>query len=384
MKKLITLLFIGILLFSAMPPMTIGAADGITLYTSLTGVSLTPGENATYTVEVMNSSSEVKTLDLSVKGLKEGWQYNITSGGYALNQLSVKPNSSTEFELDLEVPLKVEKGTYSFEIVALDQNDTETTLPISITISETGVFKTELTSNQTNMQGDASSTFNYDVELRNRTAEEQHYALQANAPNGWQVQFKAGGDNVTSVTVPSNESETITVSVTPPEQVEKGTYEIPIAAKAGGTSSELMLEAVVTGTYDIELTTPDGRLSTDINAGDKKTLTLLVKNTGTSPLNDISLSSNTPTDWDVKFEPAKIATLEAGATETVKATITSSDNAIAGDYVVEMTAKSPEVSSAPQFRVSVKTSFLWGWIGVGIIVLVLVGIFFLVKKYGRR
>lgn len=384
MRKLFVIFLLLPLILTTFSPINVKAADGITLYTPLTGISLAPGENSSYTIEVLNSSGEVKTLDLGVENVPEQWNYNITADGFALSEISVKPGETEEFTVDVEVPLQIEKGTYTFSITGTDQNGTTTRLPISINVEETGVFKTELTSEQTNMEGDSDSTFSYEVEVTNRTAAEQHYSLQAKAPEGWQVKFEVDGNNVTSVTVPSNESKSVSVDVTPSELVEKGTYEIPIIASSGNTQSDLVLEAVITGTYDIELTTPDGRLSTDINAGKDRTLTLQVKNTGTSPLSDISLSSNTPSNWDVEFSPSKIGTLEAGQTETVKATITASDNAIAGDYVVEMTASSPEVSSTAQFRVSVKTSFMWGWIGIGIIVLVLVGIFFLVKKYGRR
>ncbi len=384
MKKGFAIFSIFVMMFSFVIPIKSNAADGITLFTPLTGISLTPGENSSYTIEVLNSASEVKTLDVQVEGVPKGWNTTLTADGFALSSLSVKPSESEEFTLDVSVPLQVEKGTYDFTIVGTDQNGTETTLPISVKVEETGVFKTELSSEQVNMQGDSDSTFTYDVELTNRTAQEQHYALQAKTPQGWQVKFSVGGKDVTSVTVPSNETESISVQVTPAETVEKGTYEIPIVASSGGTQSDLTLEAAITGSYDMELTTADGRLSTDISAGDEKTLTLQIKNTGTSPLSDISLKANTPTDWDVQFEPKEIPTIEAGKTETVKATVSASDNDIAGDYVVEMTAESPEASSTAQFRVSVKTSFVWGWIGVGLIVVVLVGIFFLVKKFGRR
>jgi len=37
-----------------------------------------------------------------------------------------------------------------------------------------------------------------------------------------------------------------------------------------------------------------------------------------------------------------------------------------------------------EFRVSVKASSAWGWIGIGIIVLVIGGLTFLFRKLGRR
>jgi uncharacterized membrane protein len=383
MKRLVALVSCVVLFLSLLLPINSEAAEGVTLYTPLSGISLTPGESQSYTVDVINDSSTVKTLDLRVEGLPENWVSSITADGFELQQLSVKPNSEENFTLNVEVPLQVEKGSYDFTVIA-EENGVETSLPISVTVAETGVFKTELVTDQINMEGDSDATFSYDVELKNHTAEEQHYALQANAPRGWQVNFKAGGKDVTSVTVGSNQTENISVDITPSKQAKKGEYEIPIIATSGQTKSELSLEAVITGTYSIELTTPDGRVSTDINAGSSKTISLHVTNNGTTDLKDISLSGSTPPNWEIEFSPKDISKLEAGKTEVVKATLTATDKAIAGDYVVEMSAKSPEVSSEKAFRISVKTSLLWGWVGIGIILLVVVGIFFLVKKYGRR
>lgn len=164
----------------------------------------------------------------------------------------------------------------------------------------------------------------------------------------------------------------------------EGSFSIPIRASNSSTSSELALEAVITGSYGLELTTPSGLLSTNVNAGGSKTIELLVKNTGTAPLSDINLSADTPVDWEVSFNPKTIENLPAGKSTTVEAKLTSSDKAIAGDYVTSLKAAAAEASSDAQFRVAVKGSMLWGWIGVLVILAILGGIYVLIRKYGRR
>ena len=102
------------------------------------------------------------------------------------------------------------------------------------------------------------------------------------------------------------------MTVTPPENVEAGTYEIPIKAQSGSTSAELTLEAVITGTYDMQLSTPDGNLSADIVAGGERTVQLVVTNTGTAPLAGIELTSSTPPNWEVEFDQKTVGPLEPG------------------------------------------------------------------------
>ncbi|MCL6555694.1 MAG: FAD-dependent oxidoreductase [Burkholderiales bacterium] len=148
--------------------------------------------------------------------------------------------------------------------------------------------------------------------------------------------------------------------------------------------TEATLEAVITGTYDLQLTTSDERLSTSLTAGGTRNLELVVKNTGTSDLSNVSLTATTPTDWEVTFEPAKIANLAPGASTQVTATIKADKNAIAGDYIVSMTSKTAEKSADATLRMTVKTSVLWGWIGILIIIAVIGGVYYLFRTYGRR
>ncbi|WP_164669286.1 NEW3 domain-containing protein [Virgibacillus doumboii] len=384
-RKILSILSLIVLLFSTIP---LGnqshAAGGVTLFTPYTGLSVTPGETITYQVDVMNSGSSIQNLTFSVEGLPKGWSKTITANGQDIQQLSVKPNGQQQITLEVTVPLEVKKDDYNFTLIADGDGDGYAELPFLTTVSEKGTFKTELTTEQPNMEGHADSTFTYTATINNRTAEKQNYALSSGAPKGWGVTFKADSKSVTSVSLEPNASKDITVEVTPPKNVKAETYQIPIAASAGDTSSKLNLEAVITGSYSIKLTTPSGKLSTDVSAGGEKVVDLVVKNNGTADLTDVSLSSSTPPDWDVKFDKSSIATIKAGDQAKVKATVTAPDDSIAGDYVTTFTAETAQVSSDANFRVSVETSTLWGFIGVLIILAVIGGLYYIFRKYGRR
>ncbi|HEX6922826.1 MAG TPA: NEW3 domain-containing protein [Bacillales bacterium] len=385
-KKSITAVFIFLLTFTAFA--SIGgkatfAAGGISLYTPYTGISVTPGESIDYSVDLINNTGNIQQVSFNVKGLPEKWEYKLTSSGWKLNQLAAKPGESQTFSLTVNVPLKVDKGEYSFALVANGNGVTEK-LPLTVTVSEQGTFKTQLAVDQPNLQGQADSDFTYTATLKNRTAEEQRYALTANAPKGWNVVFQSDGKNVTSVKVEPGSSKDIEVTLTPPNKVKAGNYKVRIKASSGSTSAKNVLEAVITGTYDIQLTTPTGRLSADITAGDQETVKLQIVNKGSAPLHNVKLDATTPPEWEVHFDPEKIAEIAPGKKKTVKATITASDNAIAGDYVVKMKANADEASDSAEFRISVKTSLLWGWVGVLVVIAVLAGIYYLFRTYGRR
>lgn len=255
---------------------------------------------------------------------------------------------------------------------------------MNVVVAQQGTYQTEFTTDQPNMQGNSKSTFTFNATLKNQTADQQLYALMAKAPRGWNVIFKPNYKQATSAQVEANSSQNVSIDITPPANVEAGSYKIPVRAATGNTSAELELEVVVTGSYQMELTTPRGLLSSDVTAGDTKRIELEIKNTGSSLLKDIQLSANKPVDWDVAFEPSKIEMLKAGETATVVAILKASKKALPGDYVTTMMAKTPEVNADAQFRIAVKTPMIWGWVGVLIILATIGVVYYLFRKYGRR
>ncbi len=359
---------------------TAAEKDSILLYTPFTKISVPPGESIDYAVDVINNGDALETLDLSVSNLPRNWNYTLKAGAWNVKQVAVLPGEKKSISLRVEVPFQVNKGNYRIFLVAGEGN----TLPLTVNISEQGTYKTEFTTRQANMEGHAASTFNYSADLRNRTAEAQTYALQGEVPRGWTITFRANGKQVTSVDVEPNSTVNVTIEVKPAEQVEEGNYALPIRAVSGSSSGELKLEAVITGTYRIELTTPAGLLSSDIVAGREKKIDLIVKNTGTSILSDVQLTHAAPVNWEVTFDPKTIETILAGKEATVTAVVKADKKAIPGDYITNLEARTPEVSSKASFRMSVKTPLLWGWIGVLIIIAGIGTIWFLFRKYGRR
>ena len=234
------------------------------------------------------------------------------------------------------------------------------------------------------MEGHANANFTFNAVLNNRTAEKQVYALRANALPGWVVTFKANYIQATSVEIEPNTTKDISIEINPPDNIEAGTYRIPVSAGNNSTSASLTLEVVVTGTFNMDLTTPTGLLSTNITRGDEKKVELLVRNTGSSPLTNINMTSSSPVNWNVSFDPAKVEKLEPGANAQVFATIKADKKAIAGDYVTNIEAKTTETSSKATFRISVKTPMLLGWIGILVILAAIGSVWYLFKKYGRR
>ena len=68
----------------------------------------------------------------------------------------------------------------------------------------------------------------------------------------------------------------------------------------------------------------------------------------------------------------------------IKMEILAPDRTIAGDYLLTLTANAPEVNKSVEFRVTVSTPTVWGWIGFGIVALVVLGLAVVFFRLGRR
>ena len=359
---------------------TAKAANGIILYTPYTKISVPPGESIGYSLDVKNYGSQIKNADILLSGLPDGWTYSLKAGGYNINQISVLPNDNKIVTLTINVPLKVEKGRYRVKVIAKNHD----VLPLVIEVSEEGTFMTEFTSDQKNMEGHSKSNFNFSTKLKNHTGEKQVYSLLARAPRGWNVSFNPNGQQATAIEIEPGKTTNIFVRIKPPSQVKSDTYKIPILATNKYSSSELELEIVIKGSYNIELTTPTGLLSSRITAGREKSMELLVRNTGSGELNNVTFNTSKPKDWQVSISPDTIPNLKVGEMKLVQATIKTANKAIPGDYISKITAQTPEISSTASIRTLVKTPLLWGWLGIFIIIGTLGVIYYLFKKYGRR
>ncbi|MCK3685213.1 NEW3 domain-containing protein [Maribellus sp. YY47] len=353
--------------------------DSLVLYTPYTKVSVSPGNSVSYSIDVINNGSKIRNEDISASNIPRSWDHSITAGGYNIDKLATLPGEKKTLTLKVDVPYQIKKGNYTFYAKA-----GSVSLPLTINVSSAGSSVTEFTCDQRNMEGTSSSSFTFNTTLKNKTATNQQYALMADAPRGWSVIIKPNYKQATSTEVEANGTKSISYEVKPSPSVKAGTYKIPVKAVSGSTSADLEFEVVITGTYEMDLSTPSGLLSAHITAGSEKKIELTVKNGGTTDLENVELKASKPKDWSVTFEPAKISKIGPGQTETVYATITAAKKAIPGDYVVQMDAKTPEVNSSASFRVSVRTPITVGLVGIVIVVLVLLGIVILFKKYGRR
>ena len=389
--KLAAVSMMTAMLFGAVPA---GAAEtGIDMSTAYPGITVKAGETVTFSLDFESLDGEGHDVSLSAESLPENWTGYFKGGNNQITGVHVAAPRAEDAsagddlaDFNLTVPAEAENGTYQVELKADDGSGDTDTLKLEVTVSEEEAGESNFTSEYPEQQGASGTTFSFDTSIVNNRGTNQSYSLSAEAPEGWQVTFTPSGEssNVASLAVDADSSQGLTVTVTPPVNVEKGDYTIPCTAVSSNDTLKTELTVSITGTYALTLSTPDERLSFDAYANKEASVTLSITNNGNVDLNNLNLTSSAPTGWDVRFSESAIDTLEAGATREVTAYVTPSEDAITGDYVSSFTISNNETSANADFRVSVKTSTTWGFAAIAIVVVLVCGLSAVFKKYGRR
>ncbi|HET7168593.1 MAG TPA: NEW3 domain-containing protein [Candidatus Limnocylindrales bacterium] len=379
-----TALVVASLALASLVP-TVRAADGLEVTTPFPAVAVAPGTKVSFDLTI--SSSRAADVALSLAGAPTGWTASVIGGGFVVDAVAVSPAKDGTVRLDVTVPSDAAAGTATVRVTARG-GGAEDVLPVTIRVNEAAAGQVTLTTSTPALTGSSTTSFKFDLQYRNDTAQDVTVSASATGPAGWDVATTlASAEQAASTVVKAGATQTINVTAKAPEGTPAGSYPLTVTATAGDRQTSADLSIDITGTYTMTMTTPGDVLSTRGSAGTAATQTFEITNTGTAPLTAVKLTGTPPSGWKVTTEPADgIPSIDPGATQSITATILPSSQAVAGDYVISFKATATETGATAdaQIRFTIETSPIWALIGIGIIVLILGGLFYVFRTYGRR
>ena len=371
----------GLLLMTALVPLGALAAT-FDLTTPYPAVTIQPGNTVTFPLDIAVPAPE--RVGLAVSGAPKGWTANLRGGGNIVNAVFAGGTTAATVDLSVTVPQDATPGSQTLTVTATADQGTRA-LPIEVSVlGDTGGAIT-LTSDFPQLSGAPTSTFSYSLTLANTGTQKQTYTLQGQGPDGWTVSVhpSSNGQALTD-TVDGGATDTLSVTAQPPSTVTAGSYPIQVTVASGSQSATTNLEADVTGAPAVTLSTPNQVLNAQVTAGSTGTVSLVVTNTGSTVLQNVAVTASAPTGWTTTFAPTTIDTIQPGSAATVDATLKPSSDALAGDYDVTFTVTAGTATANVDIRTTVQTSPLWGFIGLALIVIVIVGLGWVFRRFGRR
>ncbi|HDM10482.1 MAG TPA: hypothetical protein ENF92_08210 [Desulfobacteraceae bacterium] len=363
----------------------------VRVYPEYTGVVIDEGEGVSIDLFVKNGGKKDETVDLKVIEVPKGWKAWIKTYSYGVTGVHVGSDESRSLTFRAEPGKNVGPGKYVFKVVGetTDHKFKSThVITINVKAKEKGKKSkgVNITASYPVLRGPTDAKFEFSIEVENKLDKDAVFSLTAKAPENWDVNFKPAYEDkfISSVRLKADQSQSVAVEVKPFPLAEPGKYPIAVKVSSPEAEGEVKLSIILTGTYKMEVGTSDGLLSLNAQKGKPSSISVYVKNTGSAPLNNIHFLSFKPENWKVAFKPEKIETLAPDALKQIEVTVKPSDQALVGDYSVSLNIDAGKVRKNLELRVTVKASTAWGWIGIGIIVFVLLGLVILFVKLGRR
>lgn len=358
---------------------------GLYLVTDYPAVTVRPGTTSNVSLRLHNYATAPERLTLSVAGAPSGWTATLLGGGQPVAAAMPATNSSVSLELRLDVPRDAALATQTLTINAEGAN-TKLSLPVAVSLAQELPAKLSLQSQLPELRGNARSSFEYQLTIKNDSGKRVVASLAAQAPQNFDTSFTEayGSQELNAVPIDAGQSKDVKLRVRPPNTIGAGKYKVTarVAAEDANVTTDLALE--ITGQPKLEISGRDGVLSGRANAGSETPVPIVVLNTGTAPAEGVELSGSGPSGWKVSFEPKVIDRLAPNETKEVQALITPTAKAIAGDYATNLRASARGESASSTFRVQVVTSTLWGLTGIGIVGIALLVMVGAVARFGRR
>jgi len=275
-----------------------------------------------------------------------------------------------------------------FPSLAFAQDEATTEEEVIEPESETLTF--DMNYSEVNAYGIIGERFEFKVDVTLDAPEEQYFEIEKEIPPGWSIVVNPGSlrVDVPTLKLKPGKKESLTIICRPLIEQEPGEYIFKLTLKSTEEGEPLQesveFKALVKSVGVLSLTTSNEMLNTEVRPDRDNIYTLIIENTGTAPVEDISVSTpQEPEGWQVEFED-KIDILQVGEILEIEANIIPPNRTIAGDYNIRFLVTSGEDTDFLDLRTIVVTPLIWRILGIALIAFVIAGIAVVFERLGRR
>ena len=310
---------------------------------------------------------------------------------------SIESAETKRVDATITVPADADTGDVFVTLSAAADGVAPIKAQIRITVNRPVVEpKIEVRALYPTLNGIAGEEMVFEVEFLYTAAklsdQPQVYNLTTKAPPNWTVEMTPPYEKEKKLTAINLKpgftfGDKIRVAAKPPflPLPDPGNYSVTLTADSGQFKTSIDLKAVITARYNLVMAPSLERYNTSATVGKDNFFSVELWNLGTAATDKINFSSTKPAGWTIEFKPDKVDSLAALDSSTIEVNIKPPPETIAGDYVISLQSSGTQaVAPKMDIRVTVETPTIWGWVGVVIIFVVIVGLVFVFMRFSRR
>jgi uncharacterized membrane protein len=357
------------------------------------GQVISPDSEVSLEITLQNLGLRGDTFDFEVIDCPAGWTTEITRFNTVITGIYLGAEENASLNLLAWPPedtLVIPEGQYPVTLrltSRMGHKTVETKTVLKVVSQKKSRQALAISTSYPEISGPSDSRFAFSLDIKNNAAEDALVKLIADIPQSWEASFKPGYEEkqISSIQVPKGQSRSVTLDINPAYQADVGIYPVTVKAETPAGSAETPLTRNLTGTFKIRAVTSNDLLSMATEVGNPVTVSLYILNEGSANQKEISFMAVKPDNWQVEFKPEKLLDLAGRSTPTlVEMTVTPPPNALVGDYGLGLNIQGEKAQSNLDFRVTVRASSTWTWVGAVLIILVVGSLAFTFRKLGRR
>jgi ABC-type transport system involved in cytochrome c biogenesis ATPase subunit len=223
---------------------------GMLVYTEYSDVTVPVGETVRMDLTVENTGCREENVSVRLTSVPKGWRAAIKGGEFEVGGVPVTPDKPRALTFTAEPDRGLERSAYTFQIEAA-------TADRAISGAQTVVIRTrekkaaedaqlEITTSYPILRGPTDSSFEFSLEVNNKSDVDRVVNVAAQAPDDWDVSIKPSYESkqISSLRIRPGSSQTVALALKPPRDAKAGSYPVVFRASTGGagkTTTILML-----------------------------------------------------------------------------------------------------------------------------------------------
>lgn len=327
-----------------------------------------PGGRIAFNLQILNKGSRAEKYLLGLRGLPREWDARFYWEGVEVKAIEVQPLQTVGLILSLNIPKEVSESLVDLRFEAKGE---EALYSYALTVSVEHPFRRiALNAPFRSITAMTGENVAYPLEIVNEGDEAEQVYLYVNRTGttmDWRFSFTLDGKIVESVSLPPRGSAWLFLTATPPYLVKVGSYPLRIfvATADARYNASLGLTANIVGLYSLEVTF--NPINPEVVTGESGEVTVVVRNTGQSPVTSLRLNVTADPSMKVETIPMDVLSLSPNERASFLLRVSPSLSATEGTHIISVQAVSQEGSfDRRDIPITVKTAIPWHWIEIAV------------------
>ena len=348
-----------------------------------------PGETIRFPLSVKNPLGVKLQFRLNVKFFPSNWTVFVRNvGGEAVTIVTLEGGESVNLNVEVSVPAGESEGEYEI-IFGASSSAVSRDLTLFVVVEEKleGKPVIDLRAIPPYLDAYAGSQATFKVRLENEGEDDQLFDLAVSGlPPDLRTWFE-GSDKqeMTRVYVEAGGSKEFYVVVSTPKGARLGAYPFVVSVASTSINRTVSLTLNILGLYEIKVTNVN--FYTSLNVGGQGTFSLTVRNDGSQDVTNVKVgvTGTVPDGFTVSLEPTSVYSLKVDETVTFTITVKTESSVNAGNYYINFNTWSDQTEAQSfTLRVEVVQEMSWTIYGGVLIVIAVIGLFLVYRRFGRR